>query len=95
MRSLFIFKYNSMDSLNWVAISIMTIVSFMFGHLWFGPLFGKQWMRIHGMDTMSEKDKKDMMRGVWKIMLAELIATAAIMIGIARMIAVAPEFGGI
>jgi glycerol uptake facilitator-like aquaporin len=83
-----------MDSLNWVAIIVMTIVSFMFGHLWFGPLFGKQWMRIHCLEDMGDKEKKEMMKGVWKIMLAEFIATAVIMIGIARMIAVAPEFGG-
>lgn len=84
-----------MESLNWVAIGVMTVISFMFGNLWFGVFFGKQWQRIHGMDCMDEKAKKAMMKGIWKIMLGEFLATAVIMIGIARMIAVAPEFGGI
>lgn len=84
-----------MDSLNWIAIVVMTVIGFMFGHLWFGPLFGKQWQRIHGMDCMDEAMKKKMMKGIWKIMISELIATFLIMIGLACIIRAIPEYSGI
>ncbi len=83
-----------MQELNWSVIVIMTIISFMFGHLWFGVLFGKQWQRIHGMDCMDEKAKKAMMKGLWKIMISELIATLLIIIGLACIIGAVPEYSG-
>jgi hypothetical protein len=33
-------------SLPWIQIIIMTILSWVGGALWFGPLFGKMWMKI-------------------------------------------------
>jgi Protein of unknown function (DUF1761) len=84
-----------MDSLNWIAIVIMTVISFIFGHLWFGVLFGKQWQRIHGMDCMDEKAKKAMMKGLWKIMMTELISTFLIIVGLACVIRAVPEYSGI
>lgn len=50
-----------MGELNWVAIVVMTVVNFLFGHLWFGALFGKKWQKIHGVDCTDEAQKKKMM----------------------------------
>ncbi|MDO8553336.1 MAG: DUF1761 domain-containing protein [Candidatus Micrarchaeota archaeon] len=38
---------------NFVAIVIAAVVSFVLGMIWFGPLFGKTWMKLTGV---SEKD---------------------------------------
>lgn len=84
-----------MDSLNWSAIIAMTVVNFVFGHLWFGVFFGKQWQRIHGVDGMDQKTKKEMMKGMWKIMVSELVSTFLIMTGLAWVIYEVPEYSGI
>ena len=34
--------------LNWLAIFVATAVAFALGGLWYGPLFGKAWMRAIG-----------------------------------------------
>ncbi|MHC4377695.1 MAG: DUF1761 domain-containing protein [Planctomycetota bacterium] len=34
--------------LNWLAILVATIVSFVLGGLWYGPLFGQAWMAAVG-----------------------------------------------
>jgi hypothetical protein len=64
-------------SLNWLAIILITIVSFFFGAAWHGSFFfGKIWMRIHhGKDTFTDEEMKQAMQGMWKIMAAEFVAT--------------------
>jgi hypothetical protein len=36
------------SGLNWLAILVATIAGFMLGGLWYGPLFGKAWLRAIG-----------------------------------------------
>ena len=38
-----------MIPVNFVAIIGATIVSMILGFLWYGPLFGKEWMRLSGL----------------------------------------------
>ena len=32
--------------LNWIAILVAAVSSFMLGGIWYGPLFGKKWMAL-------------------------------------------------
>lgn len=76
-----------MDSLNWVAIFGVTLMGFILGPLWYGPLlFGNVWMRIHGHDKKSPAEQKKEMEGMWKLMVSEFIATLLIMTGLAWII---------
>lgn len=73
-------------------IIISTIGSFAFASIWHGPLFGKIWMKIHhGEKKFSDAEMKKLMEGMWKIMLAELIATLLIIISLAYLIEVIPS----
>ena len=42
-------------AINWLAVLLATVVCFVLGALWFGPLFGKPWMRSLGMDPAAMK----------------------------------------
>lgn len=44
-------------SLNWLATVIGGIAYFMIGWLWYGPLFGKAWMKEKGMAEHPEPPK--------------------------------------
>lgn len=82
-------------SLNWVAIATMTIASFALGAVWHGPLFGKLWMRIHHGDKIpSDAQMKMMMAGMWKIMLAEFVATFIMVMTLAFLIKMLPSMSG-
>ena len=37
-------------AINWKAVLLATLVSFVLGALWYGPVFGKPWMRSLGID---------------------------------------------
>lgn len=53
--------------INWWAILVTVVVSFILGNLWYGPLFGKAWMSSAGInkpDAMTPEIKKQMMKSM-------------------------------
>ncbi len=53
--------------INWWAILVTVIVSFILGNLWYGPLFGKAWMKSAGIskpEGMTPEIKKQMVKSM-------------------------------
>lgn len=44
-------------TVNYTAIVAAAVASFVVGWLWYGPLFGKTWMKLTGMKEMGNKDE--------------------------------------
>jgi hypothetical protein len=38
-----------MSAINWLAVLVAAVSSFIIGGLWYGPLLGKAWMRASGV----------------------------------------------
>jgi hypothetical protein len=56
--------------INWLAVIVATVVSFVLGWIWYGPLFGKAWLKGSGMNEKeAKKMHKEGMGGkmVWNI----------------------------
>ncbi len=51
-------------SVSWLAIFLATLAAMVIGSLWYGPLFGKKWMKLAGLK------KKDIEGGSWWPMAA-------------------------
>lgn len=49
-------------NLNFLAIALATIADFVIGALWYGPIFGKIWGKIHGFDKLSKAVQQAMMK---------------------------------
>ncbi len=43
------------ENLNYTAVAVITFIIFVLGFLWYGPFFGKEWMKLVGL---SDKDMK-------------------------------------
>ena len=43
--------------INYSAVIVVTILAFVIGGLWYGPLFGKAWMKESGVKEGDGKDK--------------------------------------
>lgn len=85
-----------MVEINWLAVLVLTVGSWMFGAVWFGPIWGKIWMRIHHGDKgMSDAEMKNAMKGMWKLLVTEFAATALMIVGLACIIGAIPEFSGV
>ena len=82
-------------NLNWWAIGSITLIAFIGGAIWHGPLFGKLWIKIHhGEKKIPDKEMKEMRKGMWKLLVTEFIATLLMIISIACLIKAIPNFSG-
>ena len=62
--------------LNWLAILLAAVSAFVLGGLWYGPLFGKAWMKYSGMTE--ERAKQANMAKVFGLSFLLSFAAAAV-----------------
>lgn len=51
--------------INWLAVVVAAVSSFMLGGLWYGPIFGKAWMEQSGITEADIEAAKGKMVGVY------------------------------
>lgn len=61
--------------INFLAIALATLAQFAIGFLWYGPMFGQLWGRIHGFDKLSKEVQQKMMRGMGPFYALQLLVT--------------------
>lgn len=61
--------------LNYKAIVVAAIAQFIFGAIWYTPIFGKVWGKIHGFDLVSPEKQKEMMKSMWKWLVVQFLLT--------------------
>ena len=59
--------------INFIAVIAAVVVSFLFGWLWYGPLFGKTWAKLMKMRMDHKPDPKVMMRGMGLTLLGTFL----------------------
>ena len=45
-------------NINWLSVIVASISSFLVGGIWYGPLFGKAWMRAFGFSESDLNNRK-------------------------------------
>lgn len=73
-------------AINYLAVIVATVVAVAIGVAWYGPLFGKQWMRLMGF---SKEDMKDMKMSPTKAMTISSLATLVMVFVLAQFVAMA------
>lgn len=66
-----------MSGLNWLAVIVAAVSSFIIGGLWYGPLLGKAWMRASGMTE--EKAQQGNMGMVFGVSFVLQLAAAVVL----------------
>ncbi len=61
--------------LNYLAILVAVVLQFIVGFLWYGPLFGKLWGKIHGFDKLSKEQQQKLMSEMGPIYGIQLFVT--------------------
>lgn len=61
--------------INYVAVVVAAVAAIVLGFLWFGPIFGKHWMKLTGMSkpTMTPAMKQQMMKSYLLMSLGSLV----------------------
>lgn len=61
--------------LNFVAIGVATVVQFVIGAVWYTPVFGTLWGKIHGFDTLSLAEQKAAQTQMMPLLLVQFVLT--------------------
>jgi Protein of unknown function (DUF1761) len=69
-----------MPEISWLATLVATALAFALGGIWYGPLFGKQWMTEHGFNEAELR--KDFNPAKTYGLTAVLAALSAIVFGV-------------
>ena len=67
--------------INYLAVLAAAFASIVLGFLWYGPLFGKQWISLMKFDKkkMEEAKKKGMGAKTWVLMIAGTLVTSYVL----------------
>ena len=74
--------------INYIAVLLSAIANMVLGFLWYGPLFGKQWMKLSGI-TMPKNGPPP---GMWKHYLMAFIATIVMAFAMAHSLIFASAY---
>lgn len=81
--------------INYLAVLICGVLSMVVGYVWYGPLFGKKWLEIIGVNVNDMARREEMQKGVWKLYLTQFTLTLFQVYVLARYIVFAPDTSGL
>src|ERR1051326_6187094 len=62
-----------MPHINYWAVLVAAIVNFVLGWLWYGPLFGKPWAKMVGMDMSKKPPMASMVKSMLLMFIGSLL----------------------
>lgn len=78
--------------LNYLAILLAVIAQFAIGFVWYGPLFGKTWGKIHGFDKLSKETQDKLMKEMGPFYGLQLLVTVITTVVLAIFITYQPDW---
>lgn len=64
-----------MIEVNYLLVAILGVVSMVLGAIWYGPLFGKAWCKLNGIDPNNEVEVKRMQQGMTPVYILQFVLT--------------------
>lgn len=77
-------------TINYLAIVIASVVQFIIGAVWYMPLFGKLWGKIHGFETYSPEVQKEMQKKMFPLLIVQFAVTVVTTVVLAIFITYLP-----
>ena len=62
-------------NINYIAVLVAAVSQFIFGAIWYMPLFGKIWGQMHGFDKLSPEVQSEMQKGMWPFLVMQFVVT--------------------
>jgi hypothetical protein len=82
-------------TVNYWAIAAGAVLSMVIGAVWYGPLFGKKWMELVGVDSADQESTKKMQKSAGPLYLVQFILTLFQVLVLAHLVADTKLAGGL
>jgi len=73
-------------TVNFWAVLVSAVASMVIGSIWFGPLFGKMYISLMGMDKKSPEEQAQMKKGMMLTYVWQFIASLVMFYVLARFV---------
>lgn len=81
--------------INYWAVLLGAVLSMVIGSIWYGPLFGKKWAEILGVNTKDKKQMKEMQESAMPLYFVQFILTLFQVLVLSHLVADTERVGGI
>lgn len=78
-------------SVNLAAVFVAAVAMFVVGAIWYMPLFGDLWGRIHGFDKQDKKTQDEMRKGMMPLLAVQFVLGLTIAYVLAHVIGAFPD----
>jgi hypothetical protein len=82
-------------TVNYWAIATGAVLSMVIGAIWYGPLFGKKWMEIVGVNPADEEARKKMQKSAGPLYVVQFVLTLFQVLVLAHLVADTKIAGGL
>lgn len=79
-------------SINYTAVLVASVVEFAVGAIWYMPLFGNLWGKIHGFAKMTKKEQAEARKGMAPLMVTQFVGTIITTFVLAKFITMLPGY---
>lgn len=73
-------------TINYVAVLVAAVAQFIFGAIWYMPLFGKLWGKIHGFNALSKEEQAVMTKKMAPLLITQFIFTLVTTVVFAKLL---------
>lgn len=78
--------------INYWAVLVASVAQFIIGAIWYMPLFGTLWGKIHGFDKLSKAEQNDARKGMMPLLLVQFLVTVVTTVVLAKFIVLLPDY---
>jgi len=82
-------------AVNYFAVAAGAVLSMVVGAIWYGPLFGKKWMEIIGVNASNLEERKKMEKSAGPLYIVQFVLTLFQIFVLAHLIADTTRASGI
>jgi len=79
-------------SINYLAVIVASVAEFIIGAIWFMPIFGRLWGKIHGFKKLTKEEQKKAQSKMIPMLLLQFIVTIVTTIVLAKFIVLLPNY---
>ena len=79
-------------NINYVAVLVATVADFVVGAIWYMPVFGTLWGKIHGFDKLSKKEQQEARKGMAPLLVVQMLITFMTVLVLAKLHTMLPSY---
>ena len=79
-------------NINYTAVALAAVAEFVVGAIWYMPVFGDLWGKIHGFKKMNKVEQKEAQKQMMPMLAVQFLFTVVTTVALAKLIVLVPDY---